>query len=234
MQAITSQVKNIDNNFLIRMRHVCIFLSPNLLYFCCNRDLSSVGLERMLDRHEVGSSNLPGPTSGRFYQKILPLFPAALMCFLFSQNLYQATFMIKQLLTPQTNSAKINYTSLILRVAFGLMMIPHGYGKILSFSDYAPHFLSFMGLGSELSLALAIFAEFFCAILVVLGLGTRLAIIPLLVTMLVAFFIAHGADPFAKKEPSLIYLVTFTCIFILNAGKYSLDALIFKRSGFQA
>lgn len=138
--------------------------------------------------------------------------------------------MIKQLLTPKTNSSKINYASLILRVAFGLLMIPHGYGKIMAFSDYAPHFMNFMGLGSEISLGLVIFAELFCGILLVFGFATRLALVPLLITMLVAFFIAHGADPFAKREPSLVYIVTYLCIFILNAGKFSIDALIFKKA----
>lgn len=138
--------------------------------------------------------------------------------------------MIKKLLAPQTNSEKINYASLILRVAFGLLMIPHGYGKLIGFAEYAPQFMSFMGLGAEISLGLAIFAEFFCSILVIIGLCTRLALIPLLVTMCVAFFLVHGADPFANREPSLIYIVVYVSIFILNAGKLSLDALIFKKS----
>lgn len=137
--------------------------------------------------------------------------------------------MLKSILAPQTSSSKINYASLILRVAFGLMMIPHGYGKMMAFAEYSSQFLSFMGLGSEISLSLAIFAEFFCSILLILGFATRLAILPLMITMLVAFFMVHAADPYANKEPSLIYMVVFVTIFILNAGKFSLDAMLFKK-----
>jgi len=62
-----------------------------------------------------------------------------------------------------------------------------------------------------------------CAILLVLGLGTRLATIPLIVTMAVAAFITHGADPFARKELALFYLAAYFVLLINGSGKYSFD-----------
>ena len=41
--------------------------------------------------------------------------------------------------------------------------------------------------------------------------------------MLVAAFIVHGADPFAKKEKALLYAICFLVIAITGAGKYSID-----------
>lgn len=92
--------------------------------------------------------------------------------------------------------------------------------------------MNFLGFGREISLVLAVFAEFFCSILVILGFATRFALFPLIITMLVAIFIAHGDDPFHVKEHALLFLFPYLSLLILGAGKYSLDYLIFgKKSG---
>jgi putative oxidoreductase len=79
-----------------------------------------------------------------------------------------------------------------------------------------------------MSLGLAIFAEVACAILVMIGFKTRWATIPLMITMLVAAFYAHGSDPFSKKELSLTF---FTLFLSINSGpgKYSVDEWIRRR-----
>ncbi|NJM53950.1 MAG: DoxX family protein [Blastocatellia bacterium] len=74
-----------------------------------------------------------------------------------------------------------------------------------------------------------IFAEFFCALAVTLGLLTRLAVIPLIFGMSVAFFVYHGSHSFDKKELSYLYLTAFTVIFFLGAGRFSLDEILFNR-----
>ena len=83
-----------------------------------------------------------------------------------------------------------------------------------------------LGVGSTLSLGLIIFAEFFCSALIILGLFTRLATIPLMIGMIVAAFIIHGNDPFAVKELSLFYLSLYVGLIFTGAGKYSLDYLL--------
>ena len=47
-----------------------------------------------------------------------------------------------------------------------------------------------------------------------IGFKTRLATIPLMITMLVAAFYIHGADPFGKKQLSLIFFTLFLSILI--------------------
>jgi putative oxidoreductase len=81
------------------------------------------------------------------------------------------------------------------------------------------------GLGPEISLALAIFAEVGCAVLVMFGFKARLAAIPLMATMLTAALYAHRDDSFGKKELPLLYFLVFLAISIFGSGKYSLDAL---------
>lgn len=114
---------------------------------------------------------------------------------------------------------------LLLRASAGLLMlIQHGLPKLLGFSQKAATFSDPLGLGSTASLVLAVFAEVFCALFVVLGLGTRIAAVPLVVTMLVAAFVVHAGDPFAKKELALLYAAIFSVLILTGPGAFSVEA----------
>lgn len=119
---------------------------------------------------------------------------------------------------------------LLLRLVFGLSMIlGHGWPKLMKLTGDGP--VSFgdpIGVGPLPSLFLAIFAEVLCAALLVVGWLTRAAAVPLIITMLVAVFIVHVTDPFAKMEMGILYLCAYLVIFILGPGRYSLDAMLKK------
>jgi putative oxidoreductase len=118
---------------------------------------------------------------------------------------------------------------LIMRLVFGgTMLLGHGYGKIMAYGQKAASFPDPIGLGGATSMALAIFAEFFCSILIILGLATRFAALPLVITMAVAFFIFHSADPFGKKELALLFMAAFSTLFLTGGGRFSIDGL-FRR-----
>ena len=86
---------------------------------------------------------------------------------------------------------------LFLRLFIGGMMLSHGWAKLASFSTLSATFPDPLGVGSTLSLLLILFAEVGCSCLLIFGLMTRLAALPLMFGMLMAFFVIHGADPFA-------------------------------------
>ena len=118
---------------------------------------------------------------------------------------------------------------LILRVfAGGTMLIQHGWPKLMNFTDRMDSFADPIGLGTTLSLALIVLAETLCALLVALGLWTRISTVPLMVGMGVAAFVVHGADPFGDKEMSLAYLAMYACIFLAGSGRYALDRVSFR------
>lgn len=109
-------------------------------------------------------------------------------------------------------------------------MLTHGVPKLLKlFGSEEIAFADPFGLGPGMTLALAVFAEFLCSILILLGLATRLAVIPLIITMASAFFIVHATDAFRNKELSLVYLLIYVVLLITGAGKYALDFYWLKK-----
>lgn len=116
----------------------------------------------------------------------------------------------------------------LLRALSGALMIPHGYDKIKKYGDYVGIFGDPIHIGNPLSLYLSIFAEFFCAILIIAGLATRLAAIPLIINMTVAVFVAHQGDVFGKGQQATLFLVIFTAILFLGPGKLSADRILGK------
>ncbi len=117
----------------------------------------------------------------------------------------------------------IDFSLLVLRLVFGIAMITHGWPKFQKALTGNFKFGDPIGLGPEASLILAAFAEFICSILIILGLGTRLATIPLMFTMGVAMFIVHASDGFGAQEKAFLFLGAFFTIFLTGPGKYSID-----------
>ncbi|MCX6198531.1 MAG: DoxX family protein [Bacteroidetes bacterium] len=136
--------------------------------------------------------------------------------------------MIKKILSTKINDTQVNVALLILRLTAGVLMAYHGYGKLTHFSEMQTKFMDFMGLGMSASLALVVFAEFFCSLLLIAGLATRFALIPLIITMLVAVFQAHSGDIFGDGQTAFLYLAIYTALMLKGAGKFSLDAFLFK------
>ena len=135
---------------------------------------------------------------------------------------------------------------LILRVGIGGYMLSHGWGKLqMMLAGDSDKFGDPLGLGSGLSLALVVGAEFVCALLVMIGCLTRLAAIPPVIAMGVAAFVAHASDPWsmeqaakafmagesrswASKEPALLFMIPFLALVFTGAGQFSIDGLIWR------
>ena len=131
---------------------------------------------------------------------------------------------MKQLFS--TASWNTDLAALMLRISFGGLFIWFGFSKLANYDSILPMFGDIIGIGAKLSFNLVIFAELFCGIFVAIGLFTRLTVIPIFITMTVAYFIAHAGDPFHNKAlPFLFWLLCFV-IFVLGSGKYSIDGLL--------
>lgn len=124
---------------------------------------------------------------------------------------------------------------LVARLGIATLMLTHGIPKMIMLFSGAPvQFPPVMGMSAELSLGFAVFAEVVCSILLIAGFATRLSVIPLIITMLVAAIIVHGADPFGKQEPSLQYLLVYVVLLLAGSGRYSIDYLLQRKKGISA
>ena len=134
---------------------------------------------------------------------------------------------MKKILSVNNTSNATDLALLVARVGIAALMLTHGIPKMMMLFSGAPvQFPPVMGLSAELSLGLTVFAEVLCSVLLLAGFATRLATIPLIITMLVAAFIIHAADPFGKQEPGLQYLLVYIVLLFAGSGKYSFDYLL--------
>ena len=137
--------------------------------------------------------------------------------------------MIYNFLFPtRPNTAKVSLFLLAVRIIFGILLMNHGIQKWTNFQELSAVFPDPLGVGSPLSLGLAIFGELACSMAFIIGFLYRLAMIPMVFTMAVAFFVIHGNDPFATKELAFVYLVVFILMYIIGPGKFAVDRWIRK------
>lgn len=132
----------------------------------------------------------------------------------------------------KTSEPRVDAGLLFLRITTGgFIATLHGWGKLTSYGSMLDTFADPIGLGPGLSLTLTVFAEFVCGLAIVVGLATRAAAVPLVIMMLVAAGIVHADDPWSKKEFALLYAIPFVTLIFTGAGRYSLDAKLFRRTG---
>ncbi|MCS7470867.1 DoxX family protein [Stieleria sp. ICT_E10.1] len=118
---------------------------------------------------------------------------------------------------------------LALRVGIGCFMLVHGLAKLNGFSTMADSFPDPIGMGSRLSLVMAIGAEVGCSLLLIVGFASRLASLPLAFTMIVALFVVHAADPWKIKELAAVYLLVYISLALTGPGLFSVDHALFGR-----
>lgn len=119
---------------------------------------------------------------------------------------------------------------LLIRVTVGTVFIGTGWAKLHSLGDVTAFFASLHIPAPGFNAALASCTEFFGGILILLGLGARLAALPLSFTMVVAILTAKLAD--VDGFTALVgleewsYLVMFLTIAFIGPGAASLDHLL--------
>lgn len=136
---------------------------------------------------------------------------------------------------------------LILRLGIGGFLLSHGVGKLrMLMSGNFEQLGDPIGIGNVASVVLVTMAEFLCASLVILGLWTRLAAIPVVISMSVAAFVVHAKDPLSSetaamaffagtsktwfsKEPALLFLFCFLALVFTGAGRLSVDEILARR-----
>jgi putative oxidoreductase len=138
--------------------------------------------------------------------------------------------MVRKFLQPSKLSLGADWGMLILRLGISALLMTHGFPKFQKIIAGDFGFADPIGLGTGVSLVATVGAEFFLPILVMIGLCTRLAVLPIIFTMIVVVFVVHGNDEFSKQEHGLLFLFSYLCILLAGPGKYSWDQKLFKPS----
>jgi putative oxidoreductase len=135
---------------------------------------------------------------------------------------------MSQFFSTKYKQGALDFSLFLLRLAGGGLMIKHGFDKLIHFNDKVRTFPDPLHVGSTISLSLVIFAEFFCAVLLVFGLLTRLAAIPLVICFSIALFVIHHGQVWGDGESSALFLAVYLALLFTGPGKFSLDRLIGK------
>lgn len=127
----------------------------------------------------------------------------------------------------RNNPLTVDLGLLWLRVLAGAGMAYHGYGKV--FSGRIPQFaegVAKMGFPMpEVFAWAAALSELAGGAL----LATRLSALSIFITMVVAAFVAHQADPFQVKELALAYLTVSGALLCTGPGRFSVDGYLLKK-----
>ncbi len=135
---------------------------------------------------------------------------------------------MRKLLSINYSAGAFNFAMLLFRLTFGVLMMNHGYGKLTNFNNMASKMPNLLGMGGTVTAALVVFAEFFCALFIILGLFTRFACIPLIIAMAYALIVAHKWDAFGDGGAAALYLCAFIVLLFIGPGKISVDGMMGK------
>jgi putative oxidoreductase len=136
----------------------------------------------------------------------------------------------------------------VLRLMLGIVFLPHGAQKMLGmfggsgFSATMNTFETGMHIPSVFAF-LAIAAEFFGAIGLILGFLSRVAAFGIFVNMAVAIYKVHIHNGFFMNwtgkqagegfEYHLLVLGMAVAIMIMGAGAFSVDGILYRRSSYR-
>lgn len=139
-----------------------------------------------------------------------------------------------------SSAIQLDFGILIIRIIIGILMAFYGYEKLVHFqemaaSDFWANNVSFLGQKGAFPLALTVFAEFFCSLLLIIGLFTRLSLLPLLFCMayiflvIFPFSIISSGDNGMEINTTFFYFIIYLGLYFTGPGKYSLDYMLLKK-----
>ncbi|WP_207536438.1 DoxX family protein [Desertivirga arenae] len=127
----------------------------------------------------------------------------------------------------ESSRLSLNISLLLLRVGIaGELFFVHGLKKLGVGTGVAEAVPNPFHLPETLNYWTAVSANLFFPILVMVGLFTRLSVIPTLVVTLTGYFIVHANDPLLEKDIPYVYSLVFIFLLIAGPGKFSIDYLI--------
>jgi putative oxidoreductase len=126
------------------------------------------------------------------------------------------------------------FAPLLARVTIGVAFAESGWGKVHNLETVAAYFTELGIPAPRFQATFVSSVELICGALVLMGLGTRIAALPLIGTMIVALITAKAADISGFSDLigtiEFCYAVLLVWLALAGAGKASLDHWIARRT----
>ena len=118
----------------------------------------------------------------------------------------------------------------VLRAGVSLLMLTHGWGKLVMLMEgKGSEWMDPLGVGATASLALCVFAEFFCSMAILIGFLTRAASFVLVVNFFVAVFVYGNQSVWPQNELPLLYMICFVVLIGTGSGPLGVDRALARR-----
>ena len=120
---------------------------------------------------------------------------------------------------------------LFLRVFIGGVMLLHMIGKLQDYDNYVLNLQSIVGLNHATSFALSILFEGLFAVMIIMGVGTRLAAALMAIVMIVSICEAlmQGTVTDAESKLEFIYIGIYITLVISGGGRYAISSMFLNR-----
>lgn len=131
---------------------------------------------------------------------------------------------LKQILTSDLGSAFNDAAFLVFRILLGMELFRvHGLKKFTVENGKKEVIPNPLGLPDKMNALVASLADTVVPFLIILGLGTRLAVLPTIGVTAIGYFVVHRKDSLEVRDVPYMYTLCLLLILALGAGKYSLD-----------
>lgn len=131
---------------------------------------------------------------------------------------------LKQILASDLGSSFNDVALLIFRVLLGIELFRvHGLKKFRLANGKKEVVPNPLGLPDKMNALVATFSDTVVPFLIILGLGTRLAVLPTIGVTAIGYFVVHRKDSLEVRDVPFMYTLSLLLILALGAGRYSLD-----------
>ncbi|MNK66500.1 hypothetical protein D3C87_858190 [compost metagenome] len=131
---------------------------------------------------------------------------------------------IKQILHSDLGNSFNNAALLAFRVLLAIELFRvHGMKKFRVENGQKEHVPNPLHLPEKLNGLVATFSDTVIPFFIILGLGTRLAVLPTIGVTAIGYFVVHKNDSLEVRDVPYMYTLSLLLLLALGAGTYSLD-----------
>lgn len=131
---------------------------------------------------------------------------------------------LKQILSSDLGSSFNDAAFLLFRILLGIELFRvHGLKKFRLENGKKEVVPNPLGLPDKMNALVASLADTVVPFLIILGLGTRIAVLPTIGVTAIGYFVVHRKDSLEVRDVPYMYTLSLLLILALGAGRYSLD-----------